>query len=242
MRMYPREFPSGRRKNPKRRAERRVYETLAGSDRQGFAFYEWRKGYERIELDFAVWIEGLGRFALQVKGGRYVLIDGDWYLKKREGMEPVRSCPLDETKLATLDLHDDISERACTPYNPYVIPALLFPDMTEPDPSIENLAMRKGVYVTWGSENLLSDLEEIVQGRRVSDRLTMERIAAEVLAVTDGQIRLDAAKARETGGRPTPPLVLSLRVGSRSVLQVRTKGMRLRIQTHRSRGAAKGER
>ena len=37
MRMYPREFPSGRRRKPKRQAERRVYEALAGSDRQGFS-------------------------------------------------------------------------------------------------------------------------------------------------------------------------------------------------------------
>ena len=51
-----------------------------------------------------------GRCALQVKGGRYVLIDGDWHLKTREGLQPVKSCPLDEAKLAALDLHDDIEE------------------------------------------------------------------------------------------------------------------------------------
>ena len=94
MRMYPREFPSGRRRQPKRRAERRVYEALAGSDRRGFCYYEWRKGYGRIELDFAVWIEGLGRFALQVKGGRYLLIDGEWYLRTREGVKPDRRLPV----------------------------------------------------------------------------------------------------------------------------------------------------
>ena len=53
MRMYPREFPSGRRKKPKRQAERRVYEALAVSDRWGFCYYEWRQGYGHIELDFA---------------------------------------------------------------------------------------------------------------------------------------------------------------------------------------------
>ena len=104
MRMYPREFPPGRRNNPRRRAERRVFEALAGAACQGFVYYEWRRGYEHIEMDFAVWIEALGRFALQVKGGRYLLIDGEWYLKTREGLQPVKSCPLDETKLAALDL------------------------------------------------------------------------------------------------------------------------------------------
>ena len=66
MRMYPREFPAGRRRKPKRQAERSVYEALAGSNRQGFVYYEWRRGYERIELDFAVWIEGAG--ALRAAG------------------------------------------------------------------------------------------------------------------------------------------------------------------------------
>ena len=92
---------------------------------------------------------GLGRFALQVKGGRYLLIDGEWYLKTREGIKHVRSCPLDETKLAALDWHDDIKECAQTVYNPYVIPVLMFPDM-EPDQAIEQLAKRAGVYVDLG--------------------------------------------------------------------------------------------
>ncbi len=230
MRMYPRPFPTGRRRKPKRRAERRVFEALAGSDRQGFVYYEWRRGYEAIELDFAIWIADLGRFALQVKGGRYVLIDGDWHLKTRYGVKLIESCPLDEAKLGALDLHDDIEACACTLYNPYVIPVLVFPDM-EADADIENLAKRKGVYVVWGVENLLHDLEDIVRSRRVSERLTMKGIAAEVLAVTDGQIRLDAAVEEETVGRPARPLVLSLWVGGRKILQVSTKEMHLRFGT-----------
>ena len=138
-----------------------------------------------MELDYAVWIEGLGRFALQVKGGRYLLIDGEWYLKTRDGLQPVKSCPLDETKLAALDLHDDIEDLAETHYNPFVIPVLMFPDM-EPDLAIKQLAKRTGVYVIWGVGNLLADLEEIVRSRRVSEALGMGRIAREVHAVTDG--------------------------------------------------------
>ena len=231
MRMYPREFPPNRRNRPKRRAEREVYEALAGSDRRGFCYYEWRRGYERIELDFAIWIQDLARFGLQVKGGRYLLIDGEWYLATRDGHRPVRSCPLDEAKLGALDLHDDIAERVGAGYNPYAIPVLLFPDMTQPDPSIENLARRKGVYVIWGLESLLADLEVIVRSRRVSDRLTMERIAAEVLAVTDGQIRLDAAAERESEKRSKGRVVLSLSVGGRIIMRVMAEGLRLRVRT-----------
>ena len=228
MRTFPREFPSGRRKDPKRRAERRVYEALANANRRGFCYYEWRKGYQCIELDFAVWIDGLGRFVLQVKGGRYVLIDGEWHLKKREGFQPVRSCPLDEAWLGALDLHDDIEDRACTPYNPYVIPVVVFTDMTEPDPSIENLARRKGVYVVWGSGNLLEDLAEIRLSRSVSDRLPMDRIAREVAAVTDGLIRLDESEEGEIVGRTVGPIALSLRVAGRNILHIRAQEVGLR--------------
>ena len=237
MRMYPREFPSGRRKKPKRQAERKTYEALAGSDRRGFCYYEWRRAYERIELDFAVWIEGLGRFALQVKGGRYLLIDGEWYLKTRDGVKLIESCPLDETKLAALDLHDDIKELTETRYNPFVVPVLVFPDM-EPDEAIESLARRKGVYVIWGTGHLMTDLEQIVGSRRVSDTLPAERIAREVLAVTDGLIRLsqtgdavadhgDEGEVSISGrGRPG---VLRLTVGGTTVLTIRSSAVRCRL-------------
>ena len=237
MRMYPRKFPPTRRRDPKRRAERRVYEALAGSDRQGFVYYEWRRAYERIELDFAVWIEGLGRFALQVKGGRYVLIDGEWYLKTQTGIKSVRSCPLDEMKLAALDLHDDIEELAKTTYNPYVIPVLVFPDM-EPDEAIKSLAKRKGVYVIWGTEHLMTDLEQIVGSRRVSDTLPAERIAGEVLAVTDGLIRLSQAGDAVAGDGDEGevsiserglPGVLRLTVGGTTVLTIRSSAVRCRL-------------
>ena len=230
MKMFPREFPSGRRKKPKRQAERRVYEALAATARRGFVYYEWRRGYQCIELDFAVWVEDLGRFALQVKGGRYLLSDGEWHLKTREGLQPVKSCPLDETKLAALDLHDDIKELADARYNPYVIPVLVFPDM-ESDPAIESLAKRKGVYVIWGTEHLMIDLAEIIRSHRVSDTLSMERIGREVYAVTDGLSRLAEAGREGTGETTARPTVLSVSVGGRKVLQIRAEEMHLRVRT-----------
>ena len=230
MRMHPREFPPSRRKKPKRQAERRVYEALAATARQGFVYYEWRKGYEHLELDFAVWVEGLGRLALQVKGGHYLLIDGDWHLKTREGIRPVKSCPLDEAKLAAFDLHDDIKELADARYNPYVIPVLAFPDM-ESDPAIEQLARRAGVYLVWRTDNLMADLEQIVRSRRVSDTLSMERIGREVYAVTDGLIRLAEAGREETRAKAVRPIELSLWVGGCNVLQIRAEELHLRVRT-----------
>ena len=149
MRMYPKLFPATRASMPERGAERRIYEGLAESGRQGFAYYEWRRGYGRIEVDFAVWVQGLGRFALQVKGGHYRLIDGEWHLQTRRGLKAIDNSSLDEAWLGALDLHDDIEELANTDYNPFVMAVLAFPDM-KPDPDMVNLARRKAVHLLWG--------------------------------------------------------------------------------------------
>ena len=204
MRMYPREFPATRRNMPKRRAERRIFEALANSNRQGFAYYEWRRGYGGIELDFAVWIIGLGRFALQVKGGRYLLAGGEWFLKTGNALVHIETSPLEEAWLSALELHDDIEELAATPYNPYVIPVLAFCDM-EPDPAIEGLARRKGVRLVWRTTDLVADLCAIAQDRRVVDALPMDRIRREVSAVTDGLIQLREAPEQETGAKAAGP-------------------------------------
>ena len=231
MRMYPREFPANRRREPKRRAERRIYEALAGSDRQGFVFYEWRRCYERIELDFAVWIVDLGRFALQVKGGHYLLIDGDWYLKTRDGLVPIETSPLDEAWLAALELHDEIKERAATPHNPYVIPVLVFGDM-EPDPVIEALARRKGVYLVWRTDDLVADLSAIVRGREVSGALSTDRICREVCAVTDGLIRLgEAREEEEAPARAARPVTKSPAPSGLVLIHVRAREVRFRRGT-----------
>ena len=239
MRIHPREFPSGRRKRPTRRAEKRVYEALAGSDRRGFIYYEWRRGYEYIEVDFILWVEGLGRFALQVKGGVYFLHEGEWFLITRDGVKPIKTSPLDETWLAMLDLHDDIAEKARIPYDPFVLPVLILPDM-EPDEAIEKLASRKGVYLVWGTENLLQSLEEIVRSRCVSEALPMDRIKREVCAATDDLVRLEEEEGDQgirEGGLPDPEQdgerlpTLSLSVHGLKVIKVRARSIRFRLGT-----------
>ena len=237
MRMYPRQFPPARLEMPKRRAERQVFEALAESKRQGFAYYEWRRGYGRIELDFAAWVEGLGRFAMQVKGGGYELIDGDWHLKTREGSRLITSCPLDESKLAALDLHDDIHEKAETTYNPFVVPVTVFPDM-EPDPGIESLASRKGVYLIWRTDALVECLAEIARSRGAPEALSAERISREACAVTDGLIRLNMAGCRCASIAESEPVAgsfssneaaLRLMVNGKSVQTIRTRALTLEI-------------
>ena len=227
MRIYPREFPINRRSMPKRRAERLIFEALAGSDRQGFVYYEWRRGYGHIELDFAVWIVDLGRFALQVKGGHYLLIDGEWCLKTGAGLVHIGTSPFDEAWLAALELHDEIEELAATPYNPFVIPVLAFSDM-DPDPAIEGLARRKGVYLTWRTDDLVADLSAVAQGREVSDTLSMSRIRREVSAVTDGLIELREVRKEEAGAKTVRPVTKSPAASGPEFIHLRAREVRFR--------------
>ena len=167
----------------------------------------------------------------------YSIDDGEWFLKTRDGVKAIKTSPLDETWLAMLDLHDDIAEKARTTYDPFVVPVLIFPDM-EPNAAIENLASRKGIYLVWGTENLLQNLEEIVRSRGLSESLSAERIKREVCAATDGLIRLEEAEgdrgSRE--GRLLEPehggerlSVLSLSVHGLKVIEVRSRSIRIRV-------------
>ena len=162
-----------------------------------------------------------------MKGGHYLLIDGDWHLKTRDGLVPIEKSPLDEAWLAALDLHDDIEELAATPYNPYVIPVLALADM-EPDPAIERLAQRKGVYLVWRTGDLVADLGAVARGRGVPHALPMDRIRREVSAVTDGLIELPEAPELEAGAKTVGPVVKPPAPSGLGLIHVRSRDVRFR--------------
>lgn len=238
MRMYPRQFPAVRAAMPERGAERRIFEGMAQSGREGFAYYEWRRGYGRIEVDFAVWVEGLGRFALQVKGGHYLLIDGEWHLRTRRGLKAVDTSPLDEAWLGAPELHDDIAGLAETTYKPFVTAALAFPDM-EPDRDMAKLARRKAVHLLWGDDDPVGQLEDIARQRGVTPALDAERVSREVFAVSDGLIRLNWAQDEDDSHATQPPSApgrlldepaLSLWAAGLEILRVGGRVNRLRLR------------
>ena len=154
-------------------------------------------------------------------------------------MKLIESCPLDETKLAALDWHDDIKELAETHYNPFVVPVLMFPDM-EPDPAIKELAKRNGVYLVWRTDDLIADLTGIVRSRGRSNTLTMDRIVREVWAVTDGLIRVGRS-GEETRRDAARRGTFSVSVGGFSVLQGSAGFAHPADECRRPRGAPKGE-
>ena len=238
MRTFPNRFPPRRRRKPTRRAEARIFDALAKSSLDGFAYYEWRKSFDDIELDFALWVQDHGRAALQVKGGQHQLANGEWMLLKRDGPILLADSPIDEAWLGALDLHDEIQERIRPPYDPFVVPVLALPDM-EPDASIAALAQRKRVNIIWRTADTAKSVADVLRSQRVRAPLPWERIRTEVDVVTDGLIQLadvDAAQNRDhvTGctrkpyhspqGVPAPEIkTLRIAVAGVPVIEARAK-------------------
>ena len=89
----PEQFPIERRTDPKRQAEAAVFDALAGSGASGHALYEWGAPDRPHRTDFALWLESVGRFCIEVKGGQYTLDGVQWFLRAPDGLE-AKSSPL----------------------------------------------------------------------------------------------------------------------------------------------------
>ena len=142
-------FPEHRLRDPKRQAELAVYRDLEASRIPGVALYGARPGSTGVEMDFALWLESIARFVLEVKGGRYFLDGGGWLLEGPGGAMP-KSSPLMQAWDNAMALRNFLCERLGRRHKPFVIAAVVFPDM-EPDPDIEALAAGGQTHVLWGA-------------------------------------------------------------------------------------------
>ena len=156
------DFPEHRLKNPMRQAELAVYQELAGSEAEGTALYEVRAALNQRELDAVVWLIGVGRFGLQVKGGHYRIKRGVLYLLMPDGTEHRVGSVLKECWDATMALHRWLQERIPDGRSPFMVPVALFPDMA-PDEAIEAWAVQAGVRVLWGSDHLVQRLVDMAK-------------------------------------------------------------------------------
>ena len=175
MRIYP-SFPTCRAEMPTRRAEKLIYKALEASDLDGQVLYEVKPLDYSPQLDFAVWIAGVGIFGIQVKGGVYRLVNGEWYLITDRG-RVLRESPVPETWDAAIAIRDVVQEQLRQGI--FVIPVLAMPDM-EPDPDIEALAGSRNVAVHWGPDGLVDHLEQLAIERKVILRPTSASIASQV--------------------------------------------------------------
>ena len=104
---------------------------------------------------------------------------------------------------------------------------LVFGDM-EPDPVIQRLARRKGVYLVWRTDDLVADLSAVIRDRKVSGALSTDRICREVCAVTDGLIRLGEAREEEARAKAARPVTKSPAPPGLELIHIRAREVRFR--------------
>ena len=177
------EFPEHRRADPKRRAELQVYDQLAGSDAPGAAIYEIRAHRDAPEVDFMVWLQDTARFGIQVKGGRYTVEGGKWFLHTDGERNPMQN-PVKLTWDAAMSIRDALWARGR--YKVFMVAVLVFPDMPEPDPRVQERADNCRVNVLWGSENLVERLMEFHDVEGIYSPPTARHIEAEVAVLMPG--------------------------------------------------------
>ena len=132
IRMIPEEFPQHRRHDPKRAAEARVFDALQNLDLDGHCLYEFRYRRGGVQVDYALWLDGLGRFAVQVKGGQH-MVDraGQWYRRTPDGAWEEIGSLLKELVDGCMEMRNGIRE--ATSYQTFVAGLLLLPDMRPDD-------------------------------------------------------------------------------------------------------------
>ena len=200
------EFPANRRDDPRRRAEAEIYDWLVNSDLPGQGIYEFSPHSAAPQLDFGLWITNLGRFGLQVKGGRYSVENGTWHLQTDRGPQPV-ACPVKQTWDASIAIRNAIRERLSRKV--FVVAILLFPDMA-PDEEVRRLASvsENKVLVKFGNDNLAGFLRQAAADMKVNYPPTDRQVDAEVAVFTGGnpgQPEPAAPPAEEATAPPAAP-------------------------------------
>ena len=178
------EFPEDRLEDLKRRAELQVRLQLDGSDAEGVALYEIRADEQSKEVDYAIWFEGIARYAAEVKGGHYRYEKGAWYLDTPDGEER-KASPLKQVWDSTMSLHDHLQKRVAGNRNPFTVPVIIFADM-EPDLAIESAAIQARVKVLFGTDRLVERLIELAGRCDFFYPPTAEHIAEEVELLMPG--------------------------------------------------------
>ena len=184
MNINPLDFPEHRRRDPKRRAEARLYDELAGSDAPGYVLYEVKPRSDAPECDFAIWMEGIGTFGMQVKDGENRLERGEWFLVTDQGRKKVKSLTA-EAWDAAMAIHDTIHEKLGR--KSFVVPVICFPDM-EYDEHLKERCAAKRISVVFGVEDLVQQLQDLAEAAEIYQTPNAKTITEEVELIRDGAV------------------------------------------------------
>ncbi len=161
--LFHNEFPPNRVRDPKRRAEWRVYRSLDETLREGHVAYEVKVSRTAPEVDFFVIIQDKAVVCMQVKGGDYRIIGGDWHLETDEGTEYVQD-PLKLTWDSAMAVRDFLKEKIGRKV--FMLSVLVLPDM-QPDPDIDMMAENDRTAVLYGVDDLIERLADLAEARDV---------------------------------------------------------------------------
>ena len=197
MRIQP-EFPEYRQEDPLRQAELRVYREIVNAQQPGQALYEVKASRHSPEVDFAVWVQDVACFAIEVKGGTYWLENGTLFRQGHIGPEQVAN-PLRKAMDGALSISNSIKDRL--PGGAFVISVLLFPDL-EVEDDIRRWAQDSRTNVMFGPDSLVRRLTELEDVATVRHRPPAYRIEQEV-AVLMPEARPEANQAVMPRDLPT---------------------------------------
>ena len=189
--------------DPQRRAERDVYQALEASEVPGRALYEAKVTKKAAQVDFLVWAENIATFAVQLKGGTYVLDKGELSLVTHHGRELQDGLLGDvwDSAMAIPKFLKPLLHRGT-----YVVPVLALPDM-EQDEAIRDMAARRSVETLFGMSDWVEHLLDLADGHPIRYRPTRQTINEEVEQVMPELASMPAPTAGST-----PPQVIIHRV------------------------------
>ena len=186
--------------DPRRQAERRVYEELLNCDRPGLFIHEWKFTQRFAEVDFVVWIEDVALFAIQVKGGTYQYVlreaEREWQLSK-SGEWVKTPSPFRQAWSGAKGLLDALPRRGR--YHTFVLPVLLFPDMEGLDPAFETDPDHGRVHALAEERDLVNKLLAVARERGINFPPDADDIDDDARTITNDRAKYPMA------GRDEPP-------------------------------------
>ena len=172
-------FPPSRLTDPQRRAERDIYQAVEASSVPGRALYEVKATREAKQVDILLWAEAVATFGAQLKGGTYVIRDGELCLVTDQGLVPKPGL-LAAVWDSVMAIPEFIQRKLGR--GMYIIPVLGLPDMEE-DEAIRDMAARRQVGVIFGKADWVQRLVGLASCRTIRHRPTEESIEREALAI-----------------------------------------------------------
>ena len=172
-------FPPSRLTDPQRRAERDIYQAVEASGIPGRALYEVKVTRHAAQVDILLWAEAITTFGGQLKGGIYVIRDGELCLVTDHGLVPkpgLLAAVWDSVMAIPKFIESKLGRGM------YIIPVLALPDM-EQDEDIQDMAARRQVEVIFGKDTWVERLVDLAGCHPIRHRPTEETIEQEVMAI-----------------------------------------------------------